>query len=171
VSRPCSAFALRWSQETDLFRVSAADVLAHRPQAGRTATGLVEAADAPGIGHPASLGAPEARSKGLWNNHGQCCGDAGVGDFALLMAARTGDPAYVDLARRCAAVILHRADKTAAGRRWVQAEHRDRPEFLEAQTGYMQSAAGIASFLIHLATATDGVPVKITMPDWPRPIR
>ena len=35
--------------------------------------------------HPAvplgieEIGAPEARSAGFWNNHGQCCGDAGVG--------------------------------------------------------------------------------------------
>ena len=41
-----------------------------------------------------STGAPEQRSKGFWNNHGQCCGDAGVGEFALLMAARTGEAAY-----------------------------------------------------------------------------
>ena len=52
-------------------------------------------------------------------------------------------------------------------RRWVQAEHRDRPEFLEAQTGYMQGAAGIASFLLHLDTTLAGAPVKVTLPDWP----
>ena len=32
----------------------------------------------------------------------------------------------------------------------------------------MQGAAGIASFLIHMATTDAGAPVKIAMPDWPR---
>ncbi len=114
------------------------------------------------------LGAPETRSKGFWNNHGQCCGDAGVGEFALLMAARTGDESYVDLARRCAAVILHASVQADGARSWLQAEHRDRPDFLESQTGYMQGAAGIASFLLHLATTIEGRPVKIALPDWPR---
>ena len=115
-----------------------------------------------------STGAPEARSKGLWNNHGQCCGDAGIGDFALLMAARTGEAAYRDLAARCADVILAHSELTDGRRRWRHAEHRDRADFLQAQTGYMQGAAGIASFLIHLATTQAGAPVKIPMPDWPR---
>ena len=114
-----------------------------------------------------ALGAPETRSKGLWNNHGQCCGDAGVGEFALLMARRTGDDAYLGLARRCADVTLADSQLENGRRRWIQAEHRDRPEFLEAQTGYMQGAAGIASFLIHLATTLQGRPVKVTLPDWP----
>ena len=47
-----------------------------------------------------NIGAPETRSKGLWNNHSQCCGDAGIGEFAILMANRT---------RRC---VLSRARKT-----------------------------------------------------------
>ena len=115
-----------------------------------------------------STGAPEVRSKGLWNNHGQCCGDAGIGDFALLMAARTGEAAYRELAGRCADVIVANSDLTASGRRWLHAEHRERPEILQAQTGYMQGAAGIASFLIHLATSDAGAPVRIAMPDWPR---
>ncbi len=115
-----------------------------------------------------SMGAPEARSKGLWNNHGQCCGDAGVGEYALLMARRTGDEAYLDLARRCARVIVAGSTLDGDRRRWVQAEHRDRPEFVQAQTGYMQGAAGIASFLIHLDTALAGQPVKIALPDWPQ---
>ena len=115
-----------------------------------------------------ALGAPETRSKGLWNNHGQCCGDAGVGEFALLMARRTGDAAYLALARRCADVIVAAGQVEDGRRRWIQAEHRDRPTFVEAQTGYMQGAAGIASFLVHLATTLDGKPVKLALPDWPQ---
>lgn len=112
-------------------------------------------------------GAPEARSAGFWNNHGQCCGDAGVGEFALLLARRTGDEAYLELARRCAAVILEASELDGDRRLWRQAEHRDRPDFIQAQTGYMQGAAGIASFLQHLAGVEAGRPVKLAMPDWP----
>ena len=112
-------------------------------------------------------GAPEARSAGFWNNHGQCCGDAGVGEFALLLARRTGKAEYLDLARRCAAVILESSETSGGERFWRQAEHRDRPEFVQAQTGYMQGAAGIASFLQHLGGVERGRAVKLSMPDWP----
>ena len=115
-----------------------------------------------------ATGAPETRSKGLWNNYGQCCGDAGIGEFALLMAARTGDGQYADLAERCAQVIEGVSDVGPNGRRWPHAEHRTRADFLQAQTGYMQGAAGMASFLLHLATTQEGRPVKIAMPDWPK---
>jgi lantibiotic modifying enzyme len=115
-----------------------------------------------------ALGAPEARSKGLWANHSQCCGDAGVGEFALLMADRTGEEAYLSLAKRCADVIVANSRLEGDRRSWIQAEHRDRPDFLEAQTGYMQGAAGIASFLVHLATTLKGHPVKLALPDWPQ---
>ncbi len=114
------------------------------------------------------LGAPETRSKGLWNNHGLCCGDAGIGEFALLMAARTGRAEHLALAERCAKVTLSRAQARGDGLCWPQAEHRDRPEFIEVQTGYMQGAAGIGSFLLHLGTTLEGAPVKIQPPDWPR---
>ncbi|CAN7191223.1 hypothetical protein LJR164_000521 [Phenylobacterium sp. LjRoot164] len=112
-------------------------------------------------------GAPEARSAGFWNNHGQCCGDAGVGEFALLLARRLGDEAYLKLAQRCAAVILEASELDDDRRLWRQAEHRDRPDFIQAQTGYMQGAAGIASFLQHLDGVEAGRPVKLAMPDWP----
>ena len=39
------------------------------------------------------------------------------------------------------------------GLRWVQAEHRVRPELLVAQTGYMQGAAGIGMWLLRLDAA------------------
>jgi lantibiotic modifying enzyme len=114
-----------------------------------------------------AMGAPEARSTGLWNNYGQCCGDAGIGEFALLMASRTGDAHYLELAKRCADVILAASITGDNQRHWRQAEHRDRPDFVEAQTGYMQGAAGIASFLLHLATTISGNPIKLALPDWP----
>ncbi|MFP6808459.1 MAG: lanthionine synthetase LanC family protein [Pseudomonadales bacterium] len=113
-----------------------------------------------------STGAPEERSGGLWQNHGQCCGDAGIGDYALFLYQASGDSDYLDYAKRTAAVVVGNADQSS-GLSWQMAEHRNRPEFLEQQTGYMQGAAGIGSFLLHLATVVDGKPSKLIMPETP----
>jgi lantibiotic modifying enzyme len=114
-----------------------------------------------------STGAPERRSVGFWNNVSQCCGDAGVGDYALNFHRVTGDARYLDLARREAALLLERSEVVGDGCCWPQAEHRERPKFIQAQTGYMQGAAGIGSFFTHLHTAVAGNPVKIAFPDTP----
>jgi lantibiotic modifying enzyme len=114
-----------------------------------------------------ATGAPEARSSGLWNNFGQCCGDAGIGDYALWLHRATGNPAYLDVARRVAAVVLASSTVDDGCRSWSQAEHRSRPDFVESQTGYMQGAAGIGSFLLHLATNGHESVAKIPLPDVP----
>ncbi len=121
----------------------------------------------------AATGAPEVRSTGLWNNHGQCCGDAGIGDYALMMADHCDDDLYADIARRCSAVVMDASvtapstpDGVGTGRVWNQAEHRVRPNFLQRQTGYMQGAAGIGSFLLNAAAAPQGrSDIKISLPD------
>ena len=51
--------------------------------------------------------------------------------------------------------------------RWVQAEHRVRPELLVAQTGYMQGAAGIGIWLLHLDAFDRGKKSWIRLPDSP----
>jgi len=114
-----------------------------------------------------ATGAPEQRSDGFWNNVGQCCGDAGVGDYAVNYFRITNDARYLDLARREAALLTARRERIADGCCWPHAEHRERPKFIQAQTGYMQGAAGIASFLVHLHTTLAGSPVKIAFPDTP----
>lgn len=114
-----------------------------------------------------ATGAPEQRSRGLWQNSGQCCGDAGIGDYAISLWHATGRHEYLDLANRIAAVVLDASDVTNGQRSWAQAEHRNRPDFVETQTGYMQGAAGIASFLLHLATVDGDTPAKIALPDSP----
>lgn len=114
-----------------------------------------------------ATGAPEVRSDGLWNNYGQCCGDAGIGDYALSLYRVTGSAEYLELARRFGDAVLAVSELADGGRSWPQAEHRSRPEFVEAQTGYMQGAAGIGSFLLHLATIDDAEPVKIVLPESP----
>lgn len=115
-----------------------------------------------------NTGAPETRSVGLWNNVGQCCGDAGIGDYALHLHRATGEAMYADLADRIAVELAARAVAgPAGGMCWPQAEHRMRADFLETQTGYMQGAAGIGSFFLHHATAARGASVKIGLPDQP----
>ncbi len=114
-----------------------------------------------------STGAPERRSDGFWNNFGQWCGDAGVGDYAVNFYRTTRDARYLDLARREAVVLIERSTAVADGRCWPQAEHRERPKFIQTQTGYMQGAAGIGSFFAHLHTTLAGAPVKIAFPDTP----
>lgn len=114
-----------------------------------------------------AIGAPEHRSDGFWNNHSQCCGDAGLGEFASFAAQRTGDDRFIGLAERCAKVILDASEVSEGTRRWRFAEHRLAPEHLRAQTGYMQGAAGLASFLNNLADTIDGEARKIWPLDWP----
>ena len=114
-----------------------------------------------------STGAPEARSRGLWQNYGQCCGDAGLGDYALSIAQATGSAECLALAERVETVVIAAAEVDDGRRWWPQAEHRSRPNFIESQTGYMQGAAGIASFLLHLATIDDQPTSKIALPDSP----
>lgn len=114
-----------------------------------------------------STGAPETRTDGLWQNVGQCCGDAGIGDYAVWLARATGDPAHRDLAERCAEQIMSMSTLVEGQRSWSQAEHRSRPDFTEVQTGFMQGAAGIGSFLLHLATTDLEVTSKIPFPDVP----
>src|SRR6185503_7167618 len=50
-------------------------------------------------------GAPERRGRGYWNNVGQCCGDAAVGELAISLWQALGDERYLDQARRVAAWI------------------------------------------------------------------
>jgi len=49
--------------------------------------------------------------------------------------------------------------------RWIQAEHRTRPELLIAQTGLMQGAAGIGLYLVHLDAFEQRKRPKINLPD------
>lgn len=116
-----------------------------------------------------NLGAPEERGRGFWNNISQCCCDAGIGDHALFMYRSTGDSFYLELAERVAKEIMNRSetDQDKDTICWPQAEHRSQPEFIETQTGYMQGAAGVGSFFIHLATIRQGNPTKIVFPDAP----
>ena len=112
-------------------------------------------------------GVPELRPEGYWNNVSQCCGDAGVGEFFLGLAAETEDPDALAFAKHLGAYLLGEGQTDEDGAHWVQAEHRTRPDFVRAQTGWMQGAAGIGAFLVHLDGAEVGRKPRFLFPDAP----
>jgi lantibiotic modifying enzyme len=112
-------------------------------------------------------GIPEQETPGFWNNAGICCGLAGVGEFFLDLFKELGDQRYLDFSKRVTSRLLAKATVEDGRMSWLQAEHRTRPDYLFAQTGYMQGAAGIGTFLLRLA-AVDGAKTKrIVFPDTP----
>ncbi|HMG33216.1 MAG TPA: lanthionine synthetase LanC family protein [Blastocatellia bacterium] len=112
-------------------------------------------------------GIPEKQTPGFWNNVGQCCGSAGVAEFVLSLYQITRDREYLDFAVRVTANLLARATRDANGLKWIQAEHRIKPELLVAQTGHMQGAAGIGAWLLHLEDFQRGKKPLISWPDSP----
>ncbi len=96
-------------------------------------------------------GLPERLYPGFWDNLGQCCGTAGVGEMALDTYQETGDASWLDWAWALAGDLLARRVEDGAGVRWSHTEHRLDPPELEPATGWMQGAAGIAGFLLRLA--------------------
>jgi lantibiotic modifying enzyme len=116
----------------------------------------------------AKSGLPEQKTPGFWNNLGQCCGSAGIAGFCLDLAALTGDQSHLAFARRVTADLLARAVATpGGGLKWPHAEHRVRPEYSYAQTGYMQGAAGIGLLLLRMAAREAGEEWTLTLPDSP----
>jgi lantibiotic modifying enzyme len=112
-------------------------------------------------------GIPEQETPGFWNNAGICCGLAGVGEFFLDLSKALGDESYLEFSRRIAARLLAKATVEDGRMSWLQAEHRTRPDYLFAQTGYMQGAAGIGTFLLRLADADRPKVDRIVFPDTP----
>ena len=105
-------------------------------------------------------GIPEVRTEGFWNNVGQCCGSAGIIDHFVDQYRLFGDHRFLEFAQRLADNLLQRALQSDDGLKWIQAEHRTQPKLLEAQTGYMQGAAGIACSLLNLESVARGMDSK-----------
>ena len=121
-----------------------------------------------GAGSILASGIPETPTPGFWNNLGQCCGSAGVADFFLRLHRLTGEDRYLAFARRVTNDLLARATPTPGdGLKWVHAEHRVRPEYTYAQTGYMQGAAGIGMLLLHMDAVERGREWSFRLPDSP----
>jgi lantibiotic modifying enzyme len=114
-----------------------------------------------------SSGIPEKQTPGFWNNVSQCCGSAGVAEFFLNLYRVTHDPQYIDFAKRVTNHLLGKTTRDGLGLRWIQAEHRVKPELLVAQTGYMQGASGIGMLLLHLDEFQRGKSPAISFVDSP----
>ncbi len=112
-------------------------------------------------------GIPEKQTPGFWNNVSQCCGSAGVAEFFLSLYQITRDGAYLDFAKRVTEQMRAKATRDRDTLRWIQAEHRVKPELLVAQTGYMQGAAGIGMLFLHLDAVERGRKASIVFPDSP----
>jgi hypothetical protein len=61
--------------------------------------------------------------------------------------------------------LLRRATLDEQGMRWVQAENRISPDELIAQTGYMQGAAGIGTWLLRLDGQFQRRAPRVIFPD------
>ncbi len=94
-------------------------------------------------------------------------GIAGVAEFFLSLHQITHERDYLDFARRLTEDSLARGTRDDSGLRFVQAENRTEPDHLQAQTGYMQGAAGIGLLLLRLHAFETGVDFGITLPDSP----
>jgi lantibiotic modifying enzyme len=114
-----------------------------------------------------SSGIPEKQTPGFWNNVSQCCGSAGVAEFFLNLYKATHDTQYLDFAKRVTKQLLAKATRDSSGMRWIQAEHRVKPDLLIAQTGYMQGASGIGMLLLHLDEFQRGKSPAISFVDSP----
>jgi lantibiotic modifying enzyme len=113
----------------------------------------------------AASGIPEKQTPGFWNNAGQCCGLAGVADLFLRLHKVTGEG--FDFSRRVGEALLAKATPAGDGLKWVHAEHRVKPDYVYAQTGYMQGAAGIGMLLLHLDAVERGREWGFRLPDSP----
>lgn len=107
------------------------------------------------------------RSPGFWNNISRCCGNCGVSDFFIAMYRQSGDASHLTYAEDIGHDTLARATADGDGMKWIQAEHRVRPELLVAQTGLMQGAAGIGLAMLHLDGARVGRNRLVVLPDDP----
>lgn len=112
-------------------------------------------------------GAPEQRSDGYWNNISQCCGNVGIGQYTIDLARYHRTPAALELQRRVVVDTLGRSTTDETGTRWIQAENRSEPNNLVAQTGFMQGAAGVGTFLLQLDGFAAGRRWRFPQPDTP----
>ena len=112
-------------------------------------------------------GIPDQRPDGFWNNVGQCCGSAGIAEFALDLHRVGGPEGCLALAAELTEDLLARGTRDETGLRWSQAGHRARPELLQTQTGYAQGAAGIGILLLRWHAFEQGRSLGLRLPDSP----
>ena len=117
-------------------------------------------------------GLPQVRTEGFWNNAGLCCGNAGLASFLLDRIEMKQETRAVELANALTSDILQRATREPLpngkiGLYWIHAEHRTRPDFLQAQTGLMQGAAGIGMYFVRRHQFAEGKKLASDLPMMP----
>jgi lantibiotic modifying enzyme len=113
-------------------------------------------------------GLPSRLYPGFWDNLGQCCGTAGVGEMVLDRFQESRDPAWLEWADVLAGDVLDRTLRDRAGARWSHTEHKKVPPDLPPTPGWMQGAAGIAAWLLRLTRVhEDAGARRIRWPDRP----
>jgi lantibiotic modifying enzyme len=100
-------------------------------------------------------GLPARLRPGFWDNLGQCCGTAGVGEMALDAYQETADGQWLDWADELSRDVLTRAISDDTGTRWSNTEHTASPPELPPRCGWMQGTAGVAGWLLRLARVHD----------------
>ena len=101
-------------------------------------------------------GIPDRLTAGYWNNYGQCCGAAGVGEYFLELFHVTGKREYWHFAVKMGRHIVANATSCQGGVEWVHAEHNANRSNVAAQLNYSQGSAGIGVFLLHLYQTEQG---------------
>lgn len=99
-------------------------------------------------------GLPARLHPGFWDNDGRCCGTAGVGDILLDSWHRTGSPDDLAFATLLADTLVEHAVHDG-GNYWRFTEHRNEDPLLPPAVGWMQGAAGIAAYLLHMARVVE----------------
>ena len=111
-----------------------------------------------------------------WANVGQCCGAAGAGTFLLELATAGASSLPLRNATRAAAlaaarafggaVLARAADAGSGALAFPSPEESLEPLDTRWQAGWMQGAAGVASFLLHLNAVNGGLRGGARVP-WP----
>ena len=116
-------------------------------------------------------GIPAESTPGFWNNHGSCCGTAGVAEFFLELVHAYEKTEYHAFSQKLVSELLSSANPQivdgAHHLNWRHAEHRVQPDNLSTHTGYMQGAAGIGLTLLRMHAAEHQQTPPIRLPDSP----
>jgi hypothetical protein len=110
-------------------------------------------------------GIPDTLQRGFWNKVSQCCRTVGLSEYYFNIHHSLGDGTYLPFSNKLTNSLLACATHDSTGLKWLQAEHRALPHHLLAQSGYMQGAAGIGVWLLHLDAYENGIEPIIKFPD------
>ncbi|MEU0094536.1 lanthionine synthetase LanC family protein [Kribbella sp. NPDC006257] len=109
-------------------------------------------------------GLPARVHPGFWDNDGRCCGTAGVGDIFLDSWLRSGEHDDLRFALHLADTLVERAVREGPHAYWRFIEHRADEPLLPPGVGWMQGAAGIATFLFRANRVRDEGPNATAVP-------